>query len=109
MRDDYQRFRELGAEIVVVSRHDAERMREHWRTNRLPYLGVADPGGEVSARYGQQWKLTQLGRMPAQFVVDCRATIAFAHYAGGMSDIPRNERMLELIRGIDGCPPPAEE
>ena len=41
--------------------------------------------------------------MPAQFVIDCQGKIAFAHYGSGMSDIPKNARMLEVIRGLSGC------
>lgn len=104
MRDDYPRFRALGAEIVVVTRHDAAAMREHWARQRLPYPGIADEAGAITARYGQQWKAHKLGRMPAQFVVDCGGRVAFAHYGASMADIPDNARMLALIRGLlPGC------
>lgn len=106
MRDDYAAFRSLGAEIVVVTRHDEEEMREHWSKNKLPYPGVADPQGQISERFGQQWKLFSLGRMPAQVVVDCQGKVALAHYGKGMSDIIPNARILETLRAIrerGGC------
>lgn len=106
MRDDYQRFRAQQAQIVVVTRHDAETMREHWRENKLPYLGVPDEPGRITARYGQQWKLHKLGRMPAQFIIGCDGRVAYAHYGTSMSDIPENARMLALIRSLLGCPGP---
>ena len=78
-------------------------MSEYWRKEKLPYLGVPDPDGAFTSTYGQQWKLFKLGRMPSQFVVDCAGTITFVHYASGMSDIPTNKKMLELMRGLK-CP-----
>lgn len=103
MRDDHARFEALGARVVVVTRHDKEEMVAHWKKEKLPYAGVSDPDGHLTDAYGQQWRLFKLGRMPAQFVVDCQGKIAFAHYASGMSDIPKNEAMLELMKGLD-CP-----
>lgn len=107
MRDDYERFRALHAQIVVVTRHDAQAMREHWAAHRLPFFGIPDEEGRITARYGQQWKLHKLGRMPAQFVIDCAGRVAYAHYGASMSDIPKDAKMLALIRGLPGCAGPA--
>jgi len=106
MRDDYKAFREAGAQIVVVTRHDAEKMRTYWRKNKLKFLGVPDPKGTLTKRYGQQWQLFKLGRMPAQFVINCNGKIAFTHYSSSMSDIPKNAKMLKLLRGLPRCAAP---
>jgi peroxiredoxin Q/BCP len=103
MRDDHEAFKKLGARIVVVTRHDPARMRAYWAEHKLPFIGVPDPDGAITERYGQQWKLFKLGRMPAQFVIDCQNKIAFSHYGSSMSDIPKNARMLEVIRGLSNC------
>ena len=103
MRDDFEDFSSLGAKIVVVAPHDLDKMRSHWQDNSLPYIGIPDPGGTFSKRYGQQWKLSKLGRMPAQFVVGCEGKIAFAHYGSSMSDIPANKMVLDVIRSLSGC------
>lgn len=105
MRDDQDAFRSLGAQIVVVTRHDGEEMQKYWQKQKLSFLGVPDPEGTLTSVYGQQWRLFKLGRMPAQFVIDCEGMIVFAHHASGMSDIPANSRMLELMRKLD-CPEP---
>lgn len=105
MRDDHAAFERLGAAIVVITRHDAEAMRKKWREARLPYPGVADPEGQITARFGQQWKLFALGRMPAQVIVDCQGKVALAHYGEGMSDIIPNAEVLDRLRALrDGCP-----
>ena len=108
MQRDYDAFQKLSAEIVVVTRHDAATMRDYWTQNKLTYLGVPDPEGRITSRYRQQWKLFRLGRMPAQFLVDCAGKLAFAHYGTSMSDIPQNAQMLKLISNLDSCRPSAE-
>lgn len=106
MRDDYRAFRNAGAEIVVVTRHDAKRMRTYWAENKLKYLGIPDPKGTLTKRYGQQWQLFKLGRMPAQFVIDCQGKLAHTHYGSSMSDIPENAKMLKLLQGLPRCTTP---
>lgn len=103
MRDDIDAYTELGATIVVVAPHTREEVGAYWQENDLPYTGIPDPEGVVSKRYGQQWKLIRLGRMPAQFVTDCNGAIVFAHYASGMSDISTTETVLAVLRGLEGC------
>jgi peroxiredoxin Q/BCP len=107
MRDEYRAFSALGAEIVVVTRHGRDRMREYWEKERLPFVGVADPEGKITSRFAQQWKLLGLGRMPAQFVLDCRGEITLVHYSESMADILPNEAVLEAVRSASlsgGCP-----
>jgi peroxiredoxin Q/BCP len=107
MRDEYPAFTSLGAEIVVVTRHEPERMREYWAKEKLPFVGISDPEGKITSRFAQQWKLLALGRMPAQFVLDCQGRIALVHYSKGMSDILSNAAILQAVRaasGNDDCP-----
>jgi peroxiredoxin len=107
MRDDYASFTAQGAEIVVVSRHDADAMQAYWRKHKLPFPGISDPQGKITERFGQQWKLFSLGRMPAQVIVDCQGKVELAHYGKGMSDIIPNERVVEKLRAIrnaGACP-----
>ena len=107
MRDDYDSFRAAGGEILVVTRHEADEMRAYWKKERLPFRGVADPDGRITERYGQQWKLFSLGRMPAQVVIDCQGKIAFSHYGKGMSDIVPNKDIVETLKAArqsSNCP-----
>lgn len=103
MRDDHEAFKALGAKILVVTRHDADKTREYWSKEKLPFLGIADPEGSVTKRFGQQWKLLSLGRMPAQLVVDCQGKLALAHYGKSMSDILPNEQILSVIKQLAPC------
>jgi len=103
MRDDHPEFEAAGATIAVVVVDELDAVQRHWRDNGLPFIGIADPAEVVSGRYGQQWKLFKLGRMPAQFVLDCEGRIVFSHYGSGMSDIPENRQMLQIIDTLPPC------
>lgn len=107
MRDDTLAFSSLGAEIIVVTRHDREKMQAYWKKEKLPFVGISDPEGTITSRFAQQWKLLSLGRMPAQFVLDCQGKIALAHYSKSMADILPNESVLQAVRALSGkgrCP-----
>jgi len=47
--------------------------------------------------YGQEVKLLKFGRMPAQILIDMQGIVKYAHYGQSMSDIPANEKILQLI------------
>jgi hypothetical protein len=45
--------------------------------------------------------LFKLGRMPAQIIVNKKGIARYVHYGDSMSDIPSNEELLELIKGLN--------
>jgi peroxiredoxin Q/BCP len=98
MRDDWRRFQQAAARIVVVLPHGLDESRKYWRKHDLPYLGVPDPDGRLARMYDQQWKLIKLGRMPALFVIAPSGRLQFVHYSDSMSDIPSNDEVLEQAR-----------
>ena len=51
--------------------------------------------------YGQQIKLLNLVRMPAQVLIDKAGMARYIHYGRAMSDIPSNAEMLALIDEIN--------
>lgn len=107
MRKDYETFKAAGAEILVITRHEQQKMREFWSKEKLPFVGVSDVEGKITARFAQQWKLFSLGRMPAQFILDCQGKIALSHYGKSMSDILTNDSVLRAVRATkarSGCP-----
>ena len=61
---------------------------------RTTYTVTLD--ADITDRFGQQWKLLSLGRMPAQVLVDCQGKVALTHYGEGMSDIIPNERIMRF-------------
>jgi peroxiredoxin Q/BCP len=51
-RDRYQAFRDLGAEVIGVSRDSAQSHRRFAEHFRLPFVLLSDRNGSVHARYG---------------------------------------------------------
>jgi peroxiredoxin Q/BCP len=97
LRQDYERFVERGARLLVVGPEGPDKFREYWEENDLPFTGLPDPRHSVLKRYGQEINLFKLGRMPAQIIIDRRGRVRYVHYGKSMSDIPENEELLELL------------
>jgi len=101
LRQDYENFKELDAEIVVVGPENKKAFTNYFSENDLPFIGLPDPKHTVLKRYGQEIKLFKLGRMPAQVIIDKDGIARYAHYGHSMSDIPKNEKVLEILREIN--------
>ena len=97
LRQDYERFVERNAEIVVVGPDSRQAFKDYWQKEEIPFVGLADPTHTVAKRYGQEVKLLKWGRMPALMIVDKQGFIRYTHYANAMSDIPRNQALFDLL------------
>jgi thioredoxin-dependent peroxiredoxin len=88
-RDQYEAFVAAGADVIGISRDDAqshEKFREH---HRLPFTLLSDPGGSVAARWGVRNKL---GFIPGRvtFVFDKSGVVRH-----------RFESMLQFGKHVD--------
>ena len=97
LRQDYDKFVEKDAEVLVVGPEDADAFQKYWSENDLPYPGLPDPEHTVLKMYGQEIKIFKFGRMPAQVIVDKEGVARFVHYGKSMQDIPENEEILGLL------------
>ena len=97
LRQDYQKFVDRGAEVVVIGPDGEKAFQNYWQKEGLPFVGLADPSHTVAQRYGQEVKLLRLGRMPALMVIDKAGQVRYAHYGGSMSDIPPNAEILGIV------------
>ena len=97
LRQDYERFVERQAEIVVVGPEGQEAFAAYWKWRKLPFVGLPDPKHAVLKQYGQEVNLFKLGRLPAQVVVDKAGMARYVHYGHSMSDIPPNVELLALL------------
>ncbi len=104
LRQDYDLFKRLGAEVIVIGPDDGNSFREYWATESLPFIGIPDPKSKVLKLYGQEVNLFKLGRMPAQVTVDKSGIVRYVHYGHSMSDIPSNESILEIIKELNQEP-----
>ena len=101
LRQDYQKFVDRDAEILVVGPDSARAFKDYWQKEELPFVGLADPTHKVARRYGQEVKLLKLGRMPALLVIGKDGQVAYKHYGGSMSDIPPNPQILSILDGLN--------
>ena len=101
LRQDYARFEEHDAAIVVVGPEDAAAFAKYWKKEELPFTGLPNPDHTVLKLYGQEVNLFKLGRMPAQVLIDKQGIARFVHYGHAMSDIPENEEILQIIHTLN--------
>jgi peroxiredoxin len=97
LRQNYEKFKALGAEVIVVGPDHQVEFADYWSEHNLPFPGIPDPAHKVLDRYGQQFNLLRLGRMPAQAVIDAQGTLRFIYYGSSMMDIPDIDEMLDII------------
>jgi len=101
LHQDYQRFLDADAEILITGPDDMAAFQAYWREHDYRFVGLPDPEHEVADLYGQQVSLTKLGRMPAQFVIDKQGDIRYSHFGGSMRDIPDNQEILDVLAQLD--------
>jgi peroxiredoxin Q/BCP len=97
LRQDYLEFEKRQTQVIVVGPEDAKAFEAYWHQNDLPFIGLPDQQASVLKLYGQEVNLFKLGRMPAQVIVDTEGLVRFVHYGHAMSDIPKNDEILELL------------
>lgn len=100
LRQDYDQFKNLGAEILVIGPENKEAFARYWEKHDLPFIGLPDPQHTVLKLYGQEINLFKLGRMPAQVTVEKQGTARFAHYGHAMDDIPTNAEILDILKNL---------
>ena len=100
LRQDYQKFEAADTVILVVGPENADAFTKYFQENNLPFTGLPDPKHTVLKTYGQEVKLFKLGRMPAQVIIDKTGTVRYVHYGHSMSDIPKNQEILALLRAL---------
>jgi len=103
LRDEYEKFKSHGAEILAVGPNQLSSFKQYWKNEQIPFIGLPDPDRLVSKKYKQQVKLLRLGRMPLNCVIDSNGYVRFAHYGNSMSDIPSNEELLHVIDELNAA------
>jgi peroxiredoxin len=97
LRQNYEQLKARGAEVVVIGPDNQLEFEDYWREHDLPFPGIPDPTHKVLDRYGQQFSLLRMGRMPAQAVIDPQGTVRYIYYGSSMMDIPKVDEVLEII------------
>jgi len=97
MRDDYEKFKQRGAEILAIGPNNEFAFRQYWHNENIPCIGLPDPEHRVAVKYRQEVNLFKLGRMPLVCIIDKDGRIRYAHYSASMADIPENKTLLNVI------------
>lgn len=103
LRDEYAKFTGRGADVLAVGPDSAAAFRVYWSSQKIPFVGLPDPGHAVAMRYKQEVNIFKLGRMPLVTVLDADGMIRFAHYGASMSDIPSNQELLGVIDQLNAA------
>jgi len=69
-RDRYEDFLGAGADVIGVSRDDADSHDKFKQQHRLPFTLLSDPGGKVAAAWGVRGPLGMPGRITFVFDKD---------------------------------------
>jgi peroxiredoxin len=101
LRQDYEEFTARSAEVVVVGPDSQSAFKDFWQSERIPFVGLADPKHTVARRYGQEVKLLKFGRMPAMMVIDKAGAVRYKHYGAAMSDIPASWKILDVLDALN--------
>lgn len=100
MRDDFERFRELGATVVAIAPDTVDGVARYLARNPLPYPVVADPDHRVFDAYDVQSRLVSLGQRPAVFVVDRSGVVRFDAVGAQQWQIPSDDEVLGVLRSL---------
>jgi peroxiredoxin Q/BCP len=103
LRDEYEKFKSRGAEILAVGPNLPVTFRQYWSKEQIPFIGLPDPDHSIARKYRQEVNLFKLGRMPLNCVIDAKGYVRFAHYGRSMSDIPSNEELLHVIDELNAA------
>ena len=101
LRQDYQKFVDRNAVVIVVGPDGPKAFQRFWQTEKMPFIGLSDVRNRTAKQYFQEFNLLKYGWVPALFIVDKNGVIRFAHYGTSMSDIPENEKVLEILDEIN--------
>ena len=100
MREDYERFTALGAEVVAISAESPERSEAYLRSHPLPYPTLVDADHSVFDAYDVTSRLISLGQRPALFVLDAEGVVRFEEVGAQQYNIPPNENVLGVLESL---------
>ena len=100
MRDDYERFTALGAEVIAISAEGLDAGERYVKSNPLPYPIAVDADHQTFDAYDVTSRMMSLGQRPGLFVVDGEGVIRFDSIGVQQWQIPENEKVLEILEAL---------
>ena len=100
MRDDYERFTALGAEVLAISAESPARSEAYLRSHPLPYPTLIDENHEVFDAYDVTSRFISLGQRPGLFVIDGEGIVRFEDVGAQQYNIPPDEKVLGVLESL---------
>ena len=100
MREDYERFTALGAEVLAISAEAPQRSEAYLRSHPLPYPTLVDEDHAVFDAYDVTSRLMSLGQRPGLFVIDAGGVVRFEDVGAQQYNIPPNEKVLGVLESL---------
>jgi thioredoxin-dependent peroxiredoxin len=100
LRDDYDRFTALGAEVLAISAEPAKRSEGYLRSHPLPYPTLVDEEHAVFDAYDVTSRLMSLGQRPGLFVIDADGVVRFEEVGAQQYNIPPDEQVLKVLESL---------
>ncbi len=97
MQKDHELFAEKNVTIIAAGPHKAKKFKKYFTKHDLRFYGVPDTDKKLRKLYKQPFKISKLGLLPALIVIGKDGKIKFSYHSGGMSDIPENKIILDVL------------
>ena len=130
VREDYERYRQAGGEVALVTMENVQQTARFRSRYRLPFSFLADPHqtgyrayeiprGTMSQiggvamwipgvlsffKYGAGMPMGDVRQLPATFVVDTQGILRFLNYANNSYTYPTPQ---DIVSAFDSCRPGA--
>jgi peroxiredoxin len=100
LRDDYERFTALDAEVLAISAEGPQRSEAYLRSHPLPYPTLVDEDHAVFDAYDVTSRMMSLGQRPGLFVIDAGGVVQFEEVGAQQYNIPPNEKVLGVLESL---------
>jgi peroxiredoxin Q/BCP len=100
LRDQIDRFREAGAQVVAVAPDTPEGVQRFIRDADYPFPLLADADHAVFDAYDVISTLMSLGQRPAAFVIDTAGTVRFDSIGTQQWEIPSIDNVLKVVAAL---------
>ncbi len=100
LREDYEKFESLGAQILAVSTDDLSQAEFAVEKLGLQFPVLHDPGGRVSKEYRVFDLLNDRLATPSTFLLDKDGAIRWQYVGNSRSDRPTNSQIIDKLRGF---------
>jgi peroxiredoxin len=100
LREDNERFSELGARVLAVAPDGVDAVVRFTKDNSFPFRIVSDADHSAFDAYDVASRAFSLGQRPAVFVIDTDGTVRFDSVGTQQWQIPTNDAVLDVVRGL---------